>query len=94
MDDYSTMNDPTAMIQAMGPMFAVFAIVGLVVLVFMIFCWWKIFSKAGYSGALSLIFLACIVPLIGPLIVLGLIIWFAFSDWPVAKKARGETPQT
>lgn len=87
MNDYSQYGgDPAAMMAAMGPFFAVFAIVGLAIAVFSIFCWWKIFSKAGYNGALALIFLAAIIPLIGPLICLGLFIWFAFAKWPVLNK--------
>lgn len=89
MNDYSQYGgtDPTAMMAAMGPFFAVIMIVGLAVAVFSIFCWWKIFSKAGYNGALALIFLAGIIPLIGPLICLGLFIWFAFAKWPALNKA-------
>jgi hypothetical protein len=86
MNDYSY-SDPTAMMDAMGPYFAVIAIIGLLVFVFWIFCWWKIFSKAGYSGALSLIFLAAIIPLVGPLICLILFIWFAFADWPALRRS-------
>jgi len=57
---------------------AVFAIVGLIVLAFIIFaivCWWKIFAKAGYSGALGLLLL---VPF-GELIMLLIL---AFGKWP------------
>ena len=55
-----------------------FAIVGLIVLAFVIFaivCWWKIFAKAGYSGALGLLLL---VPF-GELIMLLIL---AFGKWP------------
>ncbi|MCX5675669.1 MAG: hypothetical protein NTX87_11745 [Planctomycetota bacterium] len=55
-----------------------FAIVGLIVLAFIIFaivCWWKIFAKAGYSGALGLLLL---VPF-GELIMLLIL---AFGKWP------------
>jgi ABC-type spermidine/putrescine transport system permease subunit II len=62
------------------------AVVALAVVAFYIFLWWKIFSKAGHPGALSLINLAVIIPLVGPLIVLGLLIWFAFSEWPALKR--------
>ncbi len=89
MNDYSQYGggDPSAMMAAMGPYFAVIAIVGIAIAVFSIFCWWKIFSKAGYNGALALVFLAGIIPLIGPIICLILFIWFAFADWPVTKRA-------
>lgn len=66
------------MMAAMGPVFAIAALIGLAVFVFMIFCYWKIFSKAGYSGALSLL-------MIVPLVNLILFIWFAFAQWPVLK---------
>lgn len=90
MNDYSQYggSDPTAMMQAMGPFFAVIAIVGIAIAVFSIFCWWKIFSKAGFNGALSLVFLAGIIPFIGPIICLVLFIWFAFAEWPVTKRAN------
>ena len=87
MNDYSQYGgDPTAMMAAMGPFMAVFLIIGLAIAVFSIFCWWKIFAKAGYNGALALLFLAGIIPLIGPLICLGLFIWFAFAKWPALNK--------
>ena len=63
---------------ATGIGLVVFAIVGLIVLalvVFAIVCWWKIFAKAGYSGALSLLLL---VPF-GELIMLLIL---AFGKWP------------
>jgi len=41
--------------------------------------WWRIFSKAGYSGAFSLLILAPF----GTLIMLCVL---AFSNWPIAKK--------
>lgn len=88
MQDYSSMStDPTAMMEAMGPMFAIMAIIGLVFFIFYIFLWWKIFSKAGHPGALSLLNLAIIIPFIGWLVPLILTIWFAFSEWPALKKA-------
>ena len=46
--------------------------------VFKIFLWWRIFSKAGYSGALGLLTL---VPF-GGLIMLCIV---AFSQWPILK---------
>ena len=49
----------------------------LVIMVFMIFIYYKIIQKTGNSGWLSLLMLV-------PLANLGLMIWLAFSDWPVA----------
>jgi hypothetical protein len=40
--------------------------------------WWKIFTKAGYSGALSIIMLFPLINFIG-------FFWFAFSRWPIEK---------
>ena len=48
------------------------------VTIFMVFLWWRIFSKAGYSGALGLLML---IPL-GNLVMLCIL---AFSKWPVLK---------
>lgn len=93
MNSYDTYgSDPSAMMAAMGPFFAVIMIVGLAIAAFSIFCWWKIFSKAGFNGALSLVFLAGIIPLIGPFICLGLFIWFAFAPWPVSKNSQAPQP--
>jgi hypothetical protein len=58
---------------------ALFSLLGLAILAFMIYCWWRICSKAGYSGAMSLLLL---IPGIGPLI---LILILAFGEWPVSK---------
>lgn len=46
---------------------------------------WRICTRAGFSGALSLFHL---VPLIGPFIVMAIL---AFSDWP-AGEARPRRP--
>jgi len=83
--------DPSAAIAAMGPFIAVFAIVGLALFIFYIFLWWKIFTKAGYSGALSLINLAGLIPFIGWIAPLVLFIWFAFAKWPALN--NNQTPQ-
>jgi hypothetical protein len=40
--------------------------------------WWKIFSKTGHPGVLSL---AMIIPGVGFIVFL----WFAFSTWPIEK---------
>lgn len=54
---------------------------GLVV-IFFVYLYWKVFARAGYSGWLSLLMAV-------PLVNVAIFVWFAFSDWPVAKKARG-----
>jgi hypothetical protein len=51
--------------------------VGLAVLAFQVWLFWRIFSKAGYSGSLSLLIL---LPGLGALIVLCIL---AFGEWPI-----------
>jgi hypothetical protein len=43
--------------------------------------WWRIVSKAGYTGAWALIALV-------PLVNLVFFFIFAFSDWPILKTLR------
>jgi glycopeptide antibiotics resistance protein len=66
---------------AAAGMLAGFACVYIVVLVaitaFFIFCLWRIFTKAGYSGAMAFISL---IPGLGPLICLCIL---AFGNWPI-----------
>ncbi len=57
-----------------------FAVLGLGIVAFLIYCWWRICVKAGYSGAMSLLFL---VPGVGPLILLLIL---AFGEWPISRK--------
>lgn len=99
MNDYSQYGggeaEAEAMLQAMGPFLAVFAIVGIAFFAFSIFIQWKIFSKAGHPGALALLNILLIIPLInliGIFVVFGLWIWFAFSEWPALKRAQGGPP--
>ena len=83
-------SDDAAAVAMMSGMMGGFLIIGLIVLVLFIVFWWKIFQKAGYNGALSLIFLASIVPLIGWIVPIVLIGWFAFSEWPALKNKPAE----
>ena len=72
--------DPGCLIAA--PIIIVFFLMGglfiTAVVLVQIFLWWRIFSKAGYSGALGLLLL---VPF-GVLIMLCIL---AFSQWPINK---------
>jgi len=54
-------------------------VAGLIGLIFAIIIYWRIFSKAGYSGARSLLMLIPVVNLI-------IIIMFAFSEWPIQRE--------
>ena len=70
-------------IPTMVPIFTVIMVLFVLamvaaVTVFMVFLWWRVFSKAGYSGALGLLML---VPF-GCLIMLCIL---AFSKWPSLK---------
>lgn len=52
---------------------------GLIAFILAIVIYWKIFSKAGYSGARSLLLLIPVVNLI-------ILIMFAFSEWPIQRE--------
>ena len=72
--------DPGCLIAA--PIIIVFFLLGglfvsAIVLV-QLFLWWRIFSKAGYSGAFGLLLLA-------PFGVLIMLCILAFSEWPIRK---------
>lgn len=54
-------------------------IIAVASIVFAIIIWWRIFSKAGYSGAMSLLLF---IP-IANLIVLCVL---AFAEWPILKE--------
>jgi hypothetical protein len=55
----------------------IYVIVICAVLAFTIWVYWRIFTKAGYNGAMSLLNL---IPGVGPLIVLLVL---AFGRWPI-----------
>ena len=61
----------------------VIAIVHLLLSLLLIIPSWRIFSRAGYSGALSLFHL---VPVIGSFIVMAIL---AFGDWPAGEARQG-----
>ncbi len=64
---------------ALTGIFLTSAIFSLIVIIFAVIIYWRIFSKAGYSGALSLLMF---VP-IANIIVLCVL---AFGDWPIYKE--------
>ena len=66
-------------------LFAVFAVIGLAALILTIIIWWKIFAKAGWSGALSLLQLIPI-PLVISLAFTIVVLVFAFSKWPIQRE--------
>jgi hypothetical protein len=73
-----------------GTAFLIVGLVGLVVIVFSIWCWWRILSKAGYSGPLSLLLL---IPGINGMVVLILFLILAFGEWPVLAELNARRQQ-
>ncbi|MBV8197717.1 MAG: hypothetical protein JO263_06260 [Candidatus Eremiobacteraeota bacterium] len=61
----------------MATFILVYGIVLLAIMAFTIWVYWRIFAKAGYNGAMSLLNL---IPGIGPLICM---IVLAFGRWPI-----------
>lgn len=57
------------------------AIVGFVLAVIVAAVWWQIFSKTGHGGWMGLLMLIPVVNLI-------MLLFLAFSDWPVHKELR------
>jgi len=69
----------TANTGAFTGIFLTSAIFGLILIVFAVIVYWRIFSKAGYSGAMGLLMF---VP-IANIIVLCIL---AFGQWPIYKE--------
>ncbi len=55
------------------------SIISVLVIIFVAIIWWKIFAKAGYSGALGLLMF---VPIANLIVLLVL----AFGEWPIYKE--------
>ena len=67
---------------ALGPVLALIILaVSLLSIALTVLVWWRIFSKAGYSGALGLLILVPIANLIAMLVL-------AFSTWPIEEELR------
>jgi len=80
----SSANSEALSRQFAGASVGVLACFTLIVLLFMILwvvIYWKLFSKAGYSGWLSLLMFV-------PVVNFGMILFLAFSDWPVLQVLR------
>ncbi len=66
---------------AAGTMMIVVGVVYLAMIVLFIVGYWKIWSKAGFNGAWSLLMLV-------PLVNLIAFLYLAFADWPIHKRLR------
>lgn len=67
---------------AMGVGMLVFMVfVILISLALTLIIWWKIFSKAGWSGALSLLMLV-------PFVNLIMMFYVAFATWPIQRELQ------
>ena len=62
--------------------FLVLALIAFFAFLFFVYPWWRIFSKAGYPGVLSLLYFV-------PGVNVFLIFWFAFADWPALRNLHG-----
>ena len=76
--------DPIAWLVGLGSLVVLgFAVVHVLVALVLIIPTWRICTRAGFSGALSLFHL---VPLIGSFIVMAVL---AFSTWPNGEASSG-----
>ncbi len=62
-----------------GTSLIITAIISVLIIILAIVIWWKIFSKAGYSGALGLLMF---VPIANLIVLLVL----AFGQWPIYRE--------
>ncbi len=70
INNYTTLTTTTLIVSA---------VISLVIFIFAIVIWWRIFAKAGYSGALGLLMF---VPVANLIVLLVL----AFARWPIQKE--------
>jgi hypothetical protein len=73
-----TQDQATATFASFG---LVFGIIMIASVVFAIVIWWRIFSKAGYNGVLSLLMLV-------PIANLVMILILAFGEWPIQAELK------
>jgi len=74
-----TNNSGSGIAALLGGAFLVYLIIMLALVVFAVIIYWKIFAKAGYSGAMGLLMF---VP-IANIIVLCIL---AFGEWPIYRE--------
>ncbi|GCE19187.1 hypothetical protein [Dictyobacter kobayashii] len=64
---------------AVSAYLAIIGIISLISIVIALIIWWRIFSKAGYSGAMSILMLVPIANLVAICIL-------AFGEWPIQRE--------
>ncbi len=72
-------SDASGIAALFGTFFLIWFLISVGIVVLTVIAWWKIASKAGYSGAWALILFVPFVNIIFFLI-------FAFSKWPVVQE--------
>src|ERR1700680_3715785 len=74
-----SIRDGENMLRSIGlPELSVILFVGLLWLLCLVVPFWKIFSKAGYPGVMSL--MMCV-----PILNVIMLFFLAFSDWPILR---------
>ena len=74
------LNSGVAWLLTLGTVALMFVVVGhLLFALLLIIPTWRVFVRAGFSGALSLLHL---VPFVGLLVIMAIL---AFSDWPAGE---------
>ena len=76
---YHSQGPEPAALFAGGAVLLIGILFAVAMLVLYVVIWWKIFSKAGYSGAMGLLMLLPIVNFIMPLVL-------AFGQWPIHRE--------
>jgi uncharacterized membrane protein YhaH (DUF805 family) len=78
-DAYQSTPGTEQLAALLGSLSLIILIISLASIVITIIIWWTIFSKAGYSGALSLLFLI-------PIANVVMLLVFAFGKWPILRE--------
>jgi len=73
-----------ALVGMMQTMMLSSLIITLIFTVLTILIFWKIFSKAGYSGWLSLTMLI-------PIVNLVVLLYVAFAEWPISRQSKEQS---
>jgi hypothetical protein len=68
--------------EAIGALGLLFILgISVVMIIVSVLIWWKIFSKAGYSGAMGLLMFI-------PLVNLIMLLILAFGEWPIQREVQ------